>query len=599
MQNKKGTKREHIEDMGYLYKFIKPYLKYYFMLIPCVLLTTGLLIPMPLFTRYLVDVVIPMKNMKLLNTVAFSLLGLFVVRTVVKYITLYLYAYVGHRINIDIRESIYKHVQNLPFSYLDKQTAGGIVSRIMNDVSALNGILTSSFFMICISNFITLIVSLVILFALDWKLTLINLACVPLYCFINHKFNSVVRLTSKRIQEQSAAIAGKLTESVSNQKIIRIFNSQNFFLKRFVKELETLMKLNLKGVKYDALVQQLTSIIGDIGPLVVLWYGVVLILRGNMTVGGLIAFYQYLLQIYAPINNLSAFNMYVQSARGALSRIVEFSQITTDDINEGIEIGDLTGEITLKNISFSYDSAKPVLDRVSLKIKPREFIGVVGPSGSGKTTLVNILTKFYKLTDGEIAFDNYSINDIQTKALLEHIGLVTQEPYLFRTTFEENIKLGNRNAAFEDIRNAARLAQIDDFIMSLPEKYDTIVDEKGVNLSGGQKQRISLARVFVKNPRIVIFDEATSSLDSNLEKLIQTAVEEKMRNTTCIVIAHRLSAVKNADRIIVMDNGKIVEEGKHMELINKRGLYFELYRKQMEPENEDLEESELIVEKMA
>jgi ABC-type bacteriocin/lantibiotic exporter with double-glycine peptidase domain len=568
---------------GYLnkfYVFIKPYTTLYLVVVFLVVFSVLLALPLPLMIMYIIDKIIPAKNFTGLNILILIMLGLYGVRAGLGYLINYIYAYLGTHVSYQIRERIFVHMQCLPLNYLNRQYAGEVVSRIVNDVNVLNGVLTSSFIDF-VTNIITFAGILILLLVLNWQLTILNIIAIPLFWYISIALKKQIRDNGMAIQEQSAVFMAKLYECISNQKTIRAFNLEDTFLGVYLAELRKLVDLSIYSIKLSNVVQQLSFLIMSIGPLFVLWYGTKMVFTGILTIGSLFAFYQYLSQVYAPVRSFVGFNLQIQTAWGAITRINEFLDIGLEaDRNQ--ETGhDILGGITYKKVNFSYDGNNPVLRNISLKIGPGEFIGIVGPSGAGKSTIVNLLMKFFGGYEGEILLDTYSLADLSTSFIREQIAIVTQDPCLFKCSIEENIRLGRSNATLPEIRQAAAMAQIDDFIMDLPGQYQTIIEEKGENISRGQKQRIALARIFLRKPRIIIFDEATSSLDSSLDSLIQETIERTALGATCIVIAHRLTSVINAAKIFVIDNGMIVEEGNHLELLRKKGRYSNLYLKQL------------------
>jgi ABC-type multidrug transport system fused ATPase/permease subunit len=577
-----------VNTLNELKKFLeysKPYKKYYFFVFISMAFTTVLALPIPLVMRHIIDYAIPNKDFKILHLLVMAIFTTYLVRACLIYFQNYIYGHIGNSICLDIRKKVLMKVQKLPLDYLQKKPAGETVSLIMNDVGNLKEIFTNAFISL-FSNTLTVIVILGLLITFNWKLTLVNVLIIPLYWIITHKSNYKLRDNSIITQQQSSRIMAGVFENILNQKIIRAFNIEGVFLKKVIDELKKLININIKGIKLNSIVSQLNFIIISAGPLFVLWFGSGLTIKGYMSVGSLIAYYQYLSQIYTPIGSYAGINQKFQTAWGSMSRISDFLNLTANEYDEGNIVENVSGNIEFKSASFKYsNSEKLVLNNINLMIKEGEFIGIVGDSGAGKTTIANVLMRFFLLCSGEIYIDGHNITDIKTESLYNCIGLVTQDAYMFNTTIDENIRLGRYDATFEDVRKAAKMAQIDDLIMSLPDKYNTIVEERGMNFSGGERQRISLARVFLKDPKIIILDEASSALDSRTEKLIHDALETNYSRVTRIVIAHRLSTLVNADRIIVLIDGVIREEGSHEELINNKGIYYDLYLKQTKSNN--------------
>lgn len=558
-------------------KYLKPFRKIYVLIILLVIISTACSLPLPLVTKQIIDDAIPHNNTSLLNQLVLVVVFLYLLRTVIEYILTYTYTYLGTSVSLEIRKELIIHMQNLPLQYINKHSSGEMASRIMNDVGSISNLFTSSI-IDAMDNLVTSIVIFFILININWKLTLISVSVIPVFIVVSMLSNKKIRFIGKEVQNQSATILGGMFENITNLKIVKAFNSEKYFFNKIVIELKKLINLQLLGTKINAFIQQFTFFIVMIAPILVIWYGSKLILERALTLGALFAFYQYVAQIFSPIKNLVSFNSQIQSSWGAISRITEFFNIKCEDKNEGQQLINFNGNVEFKNVYFKYDNDKKdyIIKNLSFKIKSGEFIGIVGQSGSGKTTIVNLIMKFYKASRGNIYIDNLNILDISTSSLLNNIGIVTQEPYIFKGTIEENIRIAKTDATLEEIMEAAKLSQIDEFIKSLPMKYNTILEERGTNISGGQKQRITIARIFLKKPKVIIFDEATSSLDSNIESIIQNVIEKRLTDSTCIVITHKLSTIKNADRIYVINDGEMVEEGTDSELIKNNGLYSSL-----------------------
>ncbi|MDF9409887.1 MAG: putative ABC transporter ATP-binding protein [Pelotomaculum sp. PtaB.Bin104] len=559
--------------------YIRPFYRHYLIVIALVFFSVMLTLPTPLLIRYIIDRIIPARDFSQLNLFIAIIFGLYCLRAGVGYLINYLYVYVGTLVSYKLRENIFTHLQSLPLNYLNRQYAGDFVSRIVNDVNVLNGLLTSSFIDF-VTNMITFVGILILLIILNWQLTILNAITILLFWYISKTMKTRLRKNSRAIQEQSSLFMSKLYESVYNQKTIRAFRLEEAFLGSYLAELAKLNDLNIYSIKLSNFVQQISFIIISFGPLFVLWYGTRLVFTGVFTIGSLFAFYQYLYQVYAPVSSFVNFNLNIQAAWGASTRIYDFLSLVPEEHGNQVVEQSIRGKIIYRDVTFSYDGGTPVLKKISLEIEPGQYVGIVGASGAGKSTIVNLLMGFFGGYEGEILLDGHRIADLSPGFVREQIGIMTQDPCLFKCSIKENIRLGRLNATMPEIRQAAAMARIDDFIMGFPDGYETIIEEKGENISRGQKQRIALARVFLRKPRIVIFDEATSSLDASLEKLIQDTIERATEGTTCIVISHRLASVVNAERIFVIDDGAIVEQGNHFELVERKGYYYSLYLKQ-------------------
>lgn len=560
------------------FKYVKPYLKYYIFLVPLSLLVSVITIPVPLLISEIVDLTLD-KGYGETFKVVVLIFTIYIIQSISQYFINIFYSRWGNRCNHAIREDILNHIQKLPIEYIDKVGAGELLSRIMDDVSCLTELLTSSIITDLISNFLIMIITIVILIWINWKLTLVILVLIPVYCIIAKLFNSRIRKISRKIQDNSAQLISLLNEIFQNQKVIRAFNSELFFRDKYNLNQKKLIELYDKSNKFNFVVAQVTTFILNICPILVLLVGIIMVDKGSMTIGLLIAFYQYVIQAFSPFQLLMRYNLQIQSSHGAVSRINEFLELIVES-NIKQNQKELLGNIEIKNLSFAYESTDYVLRNINLKINEGDFIGIVGTSGSGKSTLASLLLRFYSVEDNTIWIDGNDINYIDRSLLRNKIGIVTQEPYLFNDSILGNIKIANKDATYDQVINATKAAHIHDYITELPQGYETIIDEKGTNLSGGQKQRISLARIFLKNPSIVIFDEATSALDAKLESEINEAIHKLIQVSTCIMISHKINAVKAADNIFVFENGELIEYGDHKTLLKNQKLYYELYLKQ-------------------
>ncbi len=491
-------------------------------------------------------------------------------------------SYIGQRVIIDVREAIFNHLQRLSLSYFDRRKTGVIMSNLTNDVAALQTAVVDNLISF-ITESVTLIGSLVSMLLIDWKLTLVTFITVPVVLLIINVFGKKLRLAGHDVQGRIADITALLQEVISAVRVVKSFAREDFERNRFETENARNFKAVIKATKLTSLLSPMVEFSAAIAVAVILWYGGYSVVTGTITAGALIAFLIYAINLSNPVKRLSQVYGNIQKALAAADRVFEILDTKTDVIEkpDAVILPAITGDVEFNNVSFSYDGEKPALEHFTLSVKAGESVALVGPSGAGKTTLANLLPpRFYDVTDGSITIDGYNVKDVTFKSLREQIGLVPQETVLFNATIRENILYGRLDATDEEIYEAAKAANVLEFVDKLPDGLDTVVGERGSSLSGGQRQRVAIARAILKDPRILILDEATSALDTESEKLVQEALDRLMKGgRTAFVIAHRLSTVQNANQIVVLNHGRLVEQGgTHQELLAiEDGLYNHLY----------------------
>jgi len=496
------------------------------------------------------------------------------------YLQSYIMSSVEEGVIRDIRNSVYRHLHELPLGYFTNERTGDLISRITNDVALVNGGI-SALFVTMIRDPLLIIVFLALALSISWQLVLISLVVFPFVLSIIGWI--AVRLHRERgiSQERLADITSILQETISGVKLVKAFGMEEFETKKFKKETQRYFSSLVKITRMRDLSSPTTEVLSVIAGVFIIWYGGTQVLvHGTLTASEFIGFLLIIFQLMPPVKELTSINNRIKEASAAAKRIFEILDMKpsiTDDEKAEV-LGAFNNSIEFRDVSFSYETNDIVLDGVSLSVQKGEVLAIVGPSGSGKTTLVDLIPRFYDPLTGSIHIDGTDLQKLTVRSLRDKIGIVTQETILFNDTVRNNIAYGLEDCPLEKIISAAKAANAHDFIMAMPEQYENIIGERGVKLSGGERQRLSLARAILKNPPILILDEATSALDTESEILVQEAINHLMEGRTSIVIAHRLSTIQHADRIIVLDRGKIIEAGTHGELIDRRdGLYRKLY----------------------
>ena len=559
--------------------FVKPYIKRLIFAVFCMIVAAAAYLVVPWLIKNVVDEVLDDKNMAMLNLIVVGILLIFLIRGFATYGQTYNMSYIGQRIIIDVRESIFKHLQRLSLAYFDRRKTGVIMSNLTNDVAALQTAVVDNLISL-ITESVTLIGSLVSMLLIDWRLTLVTFVVVPVVFVIINVFGKRLRLAGHDVQGRIADITALLQETISAIRVVKSFAREDFELKRFQRENENNFRAVIGATKLTSLLSPMVEFSAAIAVAVILWYGGYSVIQGSITAGSLIAFLIYAINLSNPVKRLSQVYGSIQKALAAADRVFEILDTKSDvvEAQNAKVLPDIKGNVQFSNVSFSYGDDKMALQGFNLSVRAGESIALVGPSGAGKTTLANLLPRFYDVTDGAIYIDGEDIRNVTFKSLREQIGLVPQETVLFNATVKENILYGRLDATDEEVYEAAKAANVLEFIEKMPDGLDTIVGERGSSLSGGQRQRVAIARAILKNPKILILDEATSALDTESEKLVQEALECLMKGRTAFIIAHRLSTVKNAEQIVVLKHGELVEQGTHDELLSREdGVYSHLY----------------------
>lgn len=629
--------------------FARPYTRHVLLLLLSIILTTGITLVSPLLMRALIDDAIPNGNLRLLNLLAIGLIAIPVLNGLLGVWQRDLSAFVGESVIFDLRNALYEHFQRMSLRFFTQSRTGELMSRLNNDVvgaqQAVSNTLISIF-----SNIVQVVATLAIMLALEWRLTLLGLAVVPFFYLPARRIGRILRDLRRRSMVLNAEMNATMNETlnVSGALLVKLFGREERELTRFRRDSAAVRDLGVRSAVIGRWFFMLLGIVGAIGTALVYWVGGYLAIEDVFTIGTIVAFGAYLSQLYGPLMALT--NSPVEFAQSMVSfeRVFEVLDIPLEiaDKPDAESLTDVEGSLTFDDVTFDYttlpsggsrtglsevvryswsgnetllrrgrrpkevavaadadpgsddsysdeESTEPADRRVALTnigfhIEPGQLVALVGPSGAGKTTITYLIPRLYDPTGGRVLIDGYDLRDVTLKSLADNIGMVTQETYLFYDTIRANLLYARPEADEAAMVEAARAANIHDFILSLPDGYDTVVGERGYRLSGGERQRVAIARVILKDPRILVLDEATSHLDSLSEALIQEALQHVMQGRTSLVIAHRLSTILAADVILVMDQGRLVEKGTHADLLARGGLYASLYETQFHPEREEL-----------
>ncbi len=513
-----------------------------------------------------------------LHWLMLGLCGLYAAYAFISYWRSYWAGVAGHRIIFDLRHALYLHVQRMSLSFFDRQQIGAVVARMTSDIASAQNFVGSALVNTAM-DLSCVFVIIGVLMAFHWKLALVSLSVLPCYIIVSYFLTKRIRKMSRDMHNQLQEMSGDLHEQFAAIATVQAFTQEETEAREFRSQSERYLDTVLSTVHLQSIALGVTGFLAGIGPILVLWFGVREVWQARLSVGALMAFYAYLAMLYQPIQRLTELNLILTNSLAAMDRIFEVFD-TYPEVQEranATALGRVRGDLTFDRITFHYEGRKPVLKNFSLSIPAGTTIALVGPSGAGKSTVVKLLTRFYDVDEGRILIDGLDIRDATLKSLRQQIAIVPQDPILLTGTVAENLRYGKPDAPEADVQQAAKSAFADTFIEQLPQGYQTQVGERGVRLSGGQKQRIAIARAFLKDAPIIILDEPTSALDAESESLIKEALQRLLKGRTAVIIAHRLSTIQHADRVIVIDDGRILEEGRHEELLKRDGGLYRRY----------------------
>ena len=563
-----------------LYEYIKPYsAKFYFLIF--LTIAIGIINPIrPLLVSYAIDDHISVGNYRGLLNITIILIILLTISGVFQYLHTYLSGWIGQYIIKDIRINLYEHLLRMRLKFFDKTPIGRLVTRSVSDIEALSEVFSEGLAAL-IADVLQLTFILIFMFYLDWKLTLMSLSTFPLLVLSTYVFKEKIKQAFNEVRTAVSNLNSFVQEHITGMSIVQIFNSEDREFNKFKEINKEHKKANIKSVLYYSIYYPVSEVIQALGIGLIVWFGAKGVIQEYTTFGDLTAFIMYLHMFFRPIRQIADRYNTLQMGIVSSSRIFDLLDDNDQIPDEGSFAPEkLNGSVEFKDVWFAYNDEDYVLKDISFKVEKGKNIALVGATGAGKSSVINLLTRFYDINKGEILVDDIPVKDYELHALRNNIGVVLQDVFLFSNTIEENINLGNYDISRQQIYEAAELVGAKSFIERLPGKLEYNVMERGATLSVGQRQLISFIRAMVYDPKIIVLDEATSSVDSETEELIQSAIQKMMAGRTSIVIAHRLSTIQKADKIIVLDRGRIVEEGSHQELLNKNGFYSQLYNMQ-------------------
>ncbi len=576
-----------------LLQYVKPYKSWLVISMVCMVIVASMAGAQAYLVKPLLDEIFFNKDGTMLKLVPLVIMGVFLVKGLFSYSYNYLLQKVGQSIIRDLRNLLYSHIQSLPLSFFQKKPTGELISRILSDVNLIQGAVSNVLVGI-LKDTCQVIFLIGVIFYQDWRMASIAMISLPLVIYPIVNFGRRHRRLSRGSQQTTAQVSNILYETITGNRIVKAFSMEKYEVSRFAKTLDELFAIVMRNTRIGAISSPLMEVLGGVGISLVVWYGGSQVIADKSTPGTFFSFLTALIMIYQPIKGVSAINNSLQQGIAAAERVFDVLDIQSDvaEKKDAIELPLIKDAIEFTNARFQYDEDTEVLKGINLKVKAGEVLAVVGTSGGGKSTLVNLIPRFYDVSSGSLTIDGTDIRDVTFKSLRDQVGVVTQQTILFNDTVRNNIAYGSLDASEEQIKDAARAAHALGFIQNMPKGFDTVIGESGARLSGGERQRISIARAILKNAPILILDEATSSLDTESEHEVQQAIENLVQSRTTIVIAHRLSTIRNADRIVVIQAGEIVEEGTHDTLLPLGGVYKMLHDMQFQNDAMELKDTE-------
>ena len=565
-------------------KWVRPYLLHEGLAYGTVLAINALRVYMPILVRRMVDEGIGGGDFRLLGWLAAATVGLTVARGFFMFGQGYLTEFISQHVAYDFRNAIYDKLQNLSFSYHDKSQTGQLLSRATSDVDRIR-FFTGRGLLYLVDALLLFFSTSVIMMRMNVELSLVALALTPVIIVLGFKFGSTVRPLFREAQNKMGEVATRLQDNLMGLRIVKAFAQEDAEIKRFGATNDQVFDFNIRTARLRATYGPVMAVIVNLGTVLILWLGGNLVMANRLTLGELVAFNTYLLQLVGPMRRIGWIITSLSNAQAAGDRVFEILDAQSEVLESptAVALPQAKGYVTFENVSFRYfGSSALVLNDISFEARPGQVVALLGATGSGKSTIINLIPRFYDVTEGRILIDGTDVRDVTLASLRRNIGIVLQESSLFASTIRENIAFGRPDTTEAEVIDAAKAAAAHEFIMSFPDGYDTLVGERGITLSGGQRQRVSIARAILTDPRILILDDSTSSVDAETEQIIQEALARLMEGRTSFVIAQRLSSVRNADAILLMDRGRLVAQGRHEDLLHESGLYAEIYYSQLE-----------------
>ena len=562
-----------------LFQFIRPYRLRFYTLVFVILLGAALAPVLPLLISQTIDNPVAAGDYNGLARMMLIMIGVLILQSLIQFTNTYLAGWLGQNIIRDIRIQLYEKILHLRLKFFDDTPIGRLVTRTISDIETLADVFSDGIAAIA-GDILQLILIITVMFYTDWRLSLISLSTVPLMLISTYIFKEKVKKSFNIVRNAVANLNSFVQEHITGMSIVQIFNSEKIEYKKFVAINKEHKDANIRSIMYYSVYYPVAEVIAALGTGLVVWYGAKQMLNSEVSYGTVTAFIMFINIFFRPIRMLADRMNTLQMGIVSTDRILKLLDSDDYTSNEGKYKANLKGEVEFKEVWFAYNDENYVLKNISFKVNEGETVAFVGATGAGKSSIINLLSRFYDINKGEVLIDNTDLKKYELKHLREQIGVVLQDVFLFSDTIENNITLGDTSISREKIIEAAKLVGVHDFIMQLPNNYDYNVQERGATLSVGQRQLISFVRAMVQDPKIIVLDEATSSVDTETEELIQNAIDKLMRGRTSIVIAHRLSTIQKAHKIIVLDKGQIMEEGTHEELLEKEGFYSNLYRMQ-------------------